>query len=160
MNLIEALEKLRDGEMVRHKGWPKGKYISIKNGQVAKFDTGNTFHFSSSYEHDMIDMNDLTKDGWEVFEYGFVDGLYTRYRALDKYYLRYKGIWYMWTCNNRWMRLNNHWEVEENYPEITTYIITAGTPDDVVKSKMELVRDGNFDPDKHEMRMELCWRST
>lgn len=159
MNLIEALEKLRDGELIRHKSWGNSRFISLKDGQVAKWCDGDTLHLSDMVEQDMIDMNDLTKDGWEVFN-GFVDGLYTRYRTLDKYYLRHKDNWYMWTCNNKWMCLNNHWEVEESYPEMMTYIITAGTPDDVIKSKMELVKDGSFDPDKHDMRMELCLRST
>ena len=58
MNLIEALDALKEGKRVRNKIWEKDEYIMLKNGFI-KYGNGVTHRIDVCGEHDMCD------DMWE-----------------------------------------------------------------------------------------------
>lgn len=54
MNLIEALDALKEGKRVRNKIWEKDEYIMLKNGFI-KYGNGVTHRIDVCGEHDMCD---------------------------------------------------------------------------------------------------------
>ena len=61
MNVIEALNALKEGKRVRNKIWEEGEYIMLKNGFI-KYGNGVTHRIDVYGEYDMCD------DTWEEYK--------------------------------------------------------------------------------------------
>lgn len=61
MNYIEALQKLMNGEKVRHKNWDENDYIRIVEGDIHT-------DYGEKTDLTICDLEDLTEDSWEIYQ--------------------------------------------------------------------------------------------
>lgn len=100
MNLIEALNLLKEGKRVRNKIWEEHEYIMLKNGFI-KYGNGVTHRIDIYGEYDMCD------DTWEEYKEDILDEKEKEYlsaviRPFRKKVKYIKKVDICWGCNKNY----------------------------------------------------------